>query len=254
MSRVISMPQPRLRQKLTRVKIVLGLILVVNFLFWCGSRDVYERWSGVPPVPSRNGAVMMTLGDPEFSYRALSLMLQNLGDTGADTTPLKDYNYEQLGKWFSLLDSLDPVSDHVPFIAAYYFGATKVPKNMGYIVDYLGVIGQRHFGEKWRWLAYAVYAAQHRLYDSDLALKLAYILPKMPNSAEMPAWARDMPAFVLKNKGDKEAARELMENMLATSTYLSPDEIANLKFTLINDMGVDPREVEQATRMRGTGH
>jgi len=240
------------RNKLTHIKMALTFILGLNFLFWCGSRDIYERWSGVPPVPSRIGAVMMTLGDPEFSYRSLALGLQNLGDIGVDTTPLKDYNYQELGKWFFLLDSLDPVSDHVPYIAAYYFGATKVPEDMAFVVKYLSVVGQRPVDEKWRWLGYAVYAAQHRMYDLDLALKLAYALAKMPNSATMPQWARDMPAFVLKNKGDKEAARELMENMLATEN-LSLDEINNLKYTLISEMGVDPKEVDQVMRMRGGG-
>ena len=138
----------------------------------------------------------------------------------------------------------------MPFIAAYYFGATKVPKDMSYIVNYLSAIGQRPVGEKWRWLGYAVYAAQHRMYDFDLALKLAYKLAKMPNSGSMPSWARDMPVFVLKSKGDKEASRELMENMLATET-LAPDEIANLKWTLVHDLDEDPQKVDQIIRMRG---
>ena len=245
--------QARVQEKLSRIKLVLWFIFSLNLLFWCGSRDIYERWSGVPPVPSRSGAVMMTLGDPEFSYRTLALILQNLGDVGADTTPLKDYNYAQLGKWFFLLDGLDPVSDHVPFIAAYYFGATKAPQDIAYIVRYLSAVGQRPVGEKWRWLGHAIYMAQHRMYDFDLALKLAYTLAKMPNSDTMAPWARDMPAFVLKNKGDKEAARELMENMLATGKNLSLDEINNLKLTLVNDLGADPQEVDQVIRMRGKG-
>lgn len=243
---------PKLQKELAKIKLALALILGLNFLFWCGSRDVYERWSGVPPVPSRTGAVMMTLGDPELAYRSLAIILQNLGDVGADTTPLKDYNYQALGKWFFLLDSLDPVSDHVPYIAAYYFGATKVPRDVSYVVDYLSTVGERPVGQKWRWLGHAVYEAQHRMYDFDLALKLAYKLSKMPNSATMPAWARDMPAFVLKNKGDKEAARELMENMLATAS-LSADEIGNLKWTLIKDLGADPQKIDQIIRMRRQG-
>ena len=250
---VSSAAQARTQEKLSQIKLVLWAIFSLNLLFWCGSRDIYARWSGVPPVPSRAGAVMMTLGDPEFSYRFLALTLQNLGDVGADITPLKDYNYAELGKWFFLLDNLDPVSDHVPFIAAYYFGATKVPKDTSYLVSYLSAVGQRPVGEKWRWLGHAVYMAQHRMYDFDLALKLAYKLTKMPNSDLMPPWARDMPAFVLKNKGDKEAARELMENMIATEKNLSLDEINNLKWTLVNDLGADPNEVDQVIRMRGGG-
>ena len=55
------------REKLCQVEMVLALILSLNLLFWFASKDVYTRWTGVPPVPTRRGAVMMTLGDPEFS-------------------------------------------------------------------------------------------------------------------------------------------------------------------------------------------
>jgi hypothetical protein len=243
----------KMQESLSRTKLALALILGLNLLFWCGSRDIYERWEGVPPVPTRTGAITMTLGDVEFSYRILALTLQNLGDLGVDTTPLRDYNYKELNKWFFLLNDLDPASDHVPMIAAYYFGATRVPKDVAYVIDYLSAVGQVPVGEKWHWLAQAVYLAQHRMYDFDLALKLAYKLRNMPNSATFPQWAREMPAFVLAKKGDKQAAKELIENMLATDKNMLPEEINNLKATLINELGVDPKEVEQIIRMRGGG-
>jgi uncharacterized tellurite resistance protein B-like protein len=91
------------------------------------------------------------------------------------------------------------------------------------------------------------------MYDSDLALKLAYKLRNMPNSATFPQWARDMPAFVLANKGDKAAAIELMENMLATDKNMLPEEINTLKATLTDRLGVDPKEVDRIVRMRGEG-
>ncbi len=197
----------RQSESLVQVKAALGIVFALNLAFWLASKEVYARWSGVPPVPTRRGAVMMTLGDPEFSYRLLALALQNLGDVGRDVTPLKDYNYQRLGEWFALLHALDPASDHVPMIAAYYFGGTRVPKDAAVVVDYLGRVGAIPVGTKWRWLAHAAYMAQHRVHDLQRALALAYQLAKMPNSAEMPQWARQMPAFVLAKRGDKDAAR-----------------------------------------------
>jgi len=108
----------------------------------------------VPPAPTPRGAVAMSLGDAEFSYRFLALMLQNLGDAGGETTPLKDYNYKKIGQWFFLLHALDPASDHVPMIAAYYFGVTRVPADVAEVVRYLSVVGQIPGGEKWRWRAW----------------------------------------------------------------------------------------------------
>lgn len=179
-------------------------------------------------------------------------MLQNLGDVGIDITPLKGYDYEMLGKWFFLLDSLDPLSDHVPMIAAYYFGATRIPKDVAVVADYLSSIEQASGGEKWRWLAHAVYLAQHRMHNLDLALTWAYKLSRMSqNGVDMPQWARQMPAFVLRNRGDKEAARQLMKNMLVTEKTAHPAELNFMQAYLINELGVDPEEVKALMRLRG---
>ncbi len=242
------------QEKLQRIKIALGLALGLNLLFWGMSSGIYARWEGVPPVPTRRGAIMLTLGDAEFAYRSLALALQNLGDVGRDVTPLKDYDYRRLGQWFYLLHSLDPLSDHVPFIAAYYFGSTKVPKDSAVVVDYLRTAGVVPGGEKWRWLAEAAYLAQHRMYNLQLALEIAYQLAKLPDNSDLPQWARQMPAFVLKNRGDKEAARQMMENMLVTDKNAHPQEISFMKLFLIEDLGVDPQEVDRMMRMRAEGH
>lgn len=241
-------------EKLLLVKKALFAFLLLNFLFWCGTKGIYSRWEGVPPPPTKAGALMMTLGDPEFSYRVLANTLQDLGNIGRDMAPLKNYNYERLGKWFFLLHELDPASDHVPFLAAYYFGATKVPKDAAVVENYLSVVGQIPVGGKWRWLAHAAYLAQHRMNNLDLALDLAYKLKKMSEQGvEMPQWARQMPAFVLTVKGNREASKKLMENMLVTDKSALPAEVNTMKAYLIEQLGVDPKEVEMLVRLRTEG-
>ena len=223
-------------------------------LFWNVTREIYSKWDGVPPVPSRAGAIAMSLGDNEFSYRLLAIMLQNFGDVGRDITPLKDYNYQKLGQWFHLLHSLDPVSDHIPLLAANYFGGTLVPKDVAYVVDYLKVAGNMRIGEKWRWLAQAAYLAQHRLNDLDMALGFAYQLQNMNREGvAMPQWARQMPVFVLKYRGEKEASRHLMENLLVTDKTMEPNEVNFMRLYLTEDLGVDQKEVEGLLRLRGIG-
>lgn len=243
----------QMKRQTAKVHLILSVIFMMNVAFWCGSRDIYSRWSGVPPAPTGQGALMMSLGDAELSYRSLALTLQSLGDLGVDTTRLKDYDYPELGRWFRLLSGLDPVSDHVPTLAAYYFGATRVPKDVAVVVDYLRVVGSVPAGEKWRWLAHAVYLAQHRMFDLSLALKMAYELARMPNSDTFPQWARQMPAFVLAKKGEKEAAREMMGNMIATDKNMSREEVNTLKGYMVEQLGVDPKDVDRIIRMRG-GH
>jgi hypothetical protein len=234
------------------VNIAAIAILALNYLFWIGSSDIFARWEGVPPVPTQDGALMMTLGDAQFSYRFGAITLQNLGDSGGQTTPLKDYNYEKLGKWFWLLNSLDPASNHVPMLAAYYFGATRSPKDAAILVDYLGKIGQNPVGNKWRWLVQAIFMARHRMHDLQLSLDLAYKLAKMqPVGDTLPEWARQMPAFVLSEQGDKQAARKIVEDLLMSSQHFHPNEVNFMKAYLVEQLGVDPKEADQIVKMRG---
>ncbi len=206
-------------------KILLFSFLIINGLYWAFSNNMRAKWPGVPPVPSYQGALAMTLGDPQFSYRMGALTLQNLGDTGGSVTPLKDYDYQMLKHWFWLLHKMDAKSDHVSMAAAYYFGATQVPEDINVIVDYLSEAGNNAEGEKWRWLAHAVFLARYRMHDLEYALELAYKLADLQNP-DMPIWARQMPIFVLTALGEKEAAKTIIESLLATeSQNLHPNEV-----------------------------
>jgi hypothetical protein len=57
---------------------------------------------------------------------------------------------------------------------------------------------------------------------------------------QVPLWARQMPAFLLAEVGEREAARDLMATILATDANLSPDEIALIE-RFIDRQEVDRR-------------
>lgn len=234
------------------VTLALLVVLAVAVAFWQGSSDIEARWAGVPPVPSMRTATLMTLGDRELAYRSGALTLQTLGDGGGRVVPLKDYDYHKLGAWFDVLDELDPASDHVPMIAAYYFGASYVPGDIAVIVKYLSRIGDSPAGQKWRWLAHAAYLARHRMDNLDLALDLAYKLTRIQplNGKPLPIWARQMPAFLLNAQGDKAASRQLIEEMLSSADDLHPNEVNFMKGYLVEQLGVSPQEVDRILRLR----
>jgi hypothetical protein len=226
-------------------------ILLLNIAFWAGSRQFFAKWAGVPPPPARAGAVSMTLGDTELAFRAGALTLQHLGDGGGQVTPLKDYDYKKVGQWLDLLDSLDPASEHPPLVAAFYFGALRdKPQSTAVLVDYLARVGDSPVGEKWRWLAEAAFLARHRMNDMNRALDVAYTLSRLrlDGGRELPAWAREYPAFILKAEGDKASARKLMEAMLETEE--NPNEVRFIQDFLIRQLGTDPAEVEAVMRKR----
>lgn len=216
-------------------KFALAIGVIFITALWFSMNAARVTWPGVPPAPKAETASFSTLGDDQMSYRISGLMLQNLGDTGGRIIPLDDYDYAELSQWFYLSNTLDPRSNFMPMLAAYYFGASRDKENLKYVVDYLAEVGNSSVGEKWRWLAQAVYIARFRMDDLDRALELAYTLSNLSSyNAQMPIWTKQMPAFVLAAQGEKEAAKELMKVILGSTKNLHPNEI-NYMEAYIND-------------------
>lgn len=192
---------------------LLAVVFLINLVFWSGTRYVRAAWENVPYPPSKDGIVMAALGDQQLAYRVLGMMLQNFGEIGGRSTKFEDYNYKNLGKWFFLADQLDPKSNFVPLLAAYYFGATKNKDDLNHVIDYLAHIGKRPYGQHWRWLSQAVFIAKFQQEDHEKALSLAYELADLWTE-DMPGWAKQMPAFILADMGQKEAAMALLLGLI----------------------------------------
>lgn len=204
---------------------LLFLFVFANLMFWSYSKNVVKPWSNVPQAPLKTHAVMTTLGDKQLAYRFYAMMLQNFGSVGGQYVSLKEYDYSRLQNWFLLEDYLDPVSDAVPMMAAYYYGAVMDDDKQDKVLDYLAVVGARPEGNKWRWLAHAVYLAQHEQENNDRALELAYILAENKNP-NMSDWAKQMPVFILRSQGETELAYDIMLNILVSNVdTLHPNEI-----------------------------
>ena len=203
--------------------------LILNMIFLFNAQDRRAEWANVPPVPDERSAPLSGLGDPQFAYRTFGLMIQNFGDIGGRVTPLSEYNIERLGAWFSFMNVLDPHSNFIPFLAAYYFGGADNIENMAPITQYLENIGSTAEDEKWRWLAQAVFIARHKEKDMDKALRLSEKLAALYEPG-MPAWTKQMPAFVTMAMGDKDAAFGIFAGILAGDTSsMDPAEVNFMK-------------------------
>lgn len=206
--------------------LIFIVILLCNFAFWAHARKIILEWDNVPPPPKEGLASFSGLGDDGISYRMAGYVLQNLGNVGGNFQPLKDYNYNYLGKWFFTAQSLDDRASYVPFLAAYYYGSIQDDSvdKLDPVIDYLAAEGQKPYPQKWRWLAQAVYLARFRQQDLHKALKLANILANL--KTDTATWARQMPAFIHMQMGNKEAAYELMMHMLVSEKdHLHPNEV-----------------------------
>lgn len=214
-----------LRSRHNLLYALFGLALFLNLLIWISVRDLRARWTNVPPAPSVAGALTASLGDKHLAYRIYAMMIQNLGNTGGLDTNLGAYDFETLKEWLMLENMLDPRPDIVPFLAANLYAAAKTTTEFRPLVEYLDVAAGDGEGQKWRWLARAIHIARYKMEDMDLALPLARKLAAFPNP-DMPLWTRQMPAYIMTERGEKQAAYELMVNMLGSSAQdLHPNEV-----------------------------
>lgn len=218
------------------LQVFIAVVMIANIAFWYSVRHVQARWSNVPPAPEKIYASSYGLGDTNLSFRVNGLMIQNLGDTAGRYTSLKDYNYERLSDWFFLQDYLDPKSYFIPYLASYYFSGVQDPEKFEPALNYLEIVGERDGGQSWRWLVQAIFIARFRMNDLDRALVLAEKLAAA-NNPNVPGWVRQMPAFVMTAKGDKEAAYALLIEILKTnSADMHPNEIFDMKYRICNKL------------------
>jgi hypothetical protein len=202
---------------------IFTLILLIQIAFWYNTHDIKPEMHIVPDVPGKMAVKATSFGDEELYFRILAMELQNAGDSFGRFTALKLYDYKKLLQWFYLLDSLDDKSNFVPSIASYYYSQTQHTPDVIYVVEYLDYHASKDMRDKWWWMSQAVYLANFKLKDQQLALKLAYKLSKTPG--KVPMWARQMPAFIHEKLGEKDQAIRIIKDFLANEKDLTQQEL-----------------------------
>ena len=198
--------------------------LAANVALWSHLRPLRPDLGIVPSLPSPHMVKLFSFGDPELYFRLASFRLQNAGDTFGRYTAYRDYDYPLLEKWFLLLDDLNDISDVTPSMAGYLFSLSQEPKrDVPHIIRYLEQHYDRHPEKKWWWLSHAIYLANSRMHDKQEALRLAYKLGT--TEADVPLWARQMPAFIHEQLGEKQHALAIIENILKTQKDIPDEEL-----------------------------
>lgn len=217
---------------------VFAGVISLNLLFWMHSRYLRAQWGNVPPAPTLQQAAMSSLGDNQLAYRSTAMMLQNLGSEGGDVQPLSNYDYAALNKWFFLSSELDERSNAVPHLAAYYYGSGQDTEKVRDIMPYLFHVGSLPYPNKWMWMAHGAYIARHRIKDQEMALKFADALALL-DDINIPIWARQMRAFVRYDQGEKQAAYDILKQMLLSGLDTLPPQEINAMRAYICDKILD---------------
>jgi hypothetical protein len=212
------------------IHILLIFTLVLQLTIWNHIKTIKPDMIIVPNVPNKLTTQIIALGDTQFYFRYLAFIIQNAGDSWGRFTALKDYNYEKLLEWFLLLDDLDSKSNYVPSLASYYYAQTQNKADTIYIIEYLRQHAHKDLRTKWWWLVQAVYISNHILKDKELALEIALELNQVPYDVNMPIWARQMPAFIHEQLGEKEASKEIIINILENIDNLTDGELNFMEY------------------------
>jgi tetratricopeptide (TPR) repeat protein len=196
-------------------------ILLAQFVFWHGAgswkgtKSINPELEVVPVVPSVEMLKAFSFGDEQLTFRYNGYMMQFLGDTFGRVTPLKDYDFERLYRWWMLLDEVDSISNLVVYVVAYYYGATQdKEKDIPYVVDFLEHHADKHPSLKWWWYSQAVYNAKYNLKDNKRALEIAKKLSDLPKDIDMPIWTRQLSAFIYEGEGEYKEACDIIVNVV----------------------------------------
>lgn len=160
--------------KINFIYITLFLFIICQFFIWYKYTSKIKADFTITPVPpSKFEMNVFSLGDKSFLYRIYGFKLQNAGDTFGETTPLKEYDYEKLEKWFYALTDLDDKSEYVPSIAGFYFSSSQNVSDNKYVVDYLIDFADKNPEKYWRWYVTSAYITKYKLKDNEKAFSIA---------------------------------------------------------------------------------
>ena len=210
-----------------KLSLLLMLLVVAQAACWWQLRETRPPMDIVAVPPGKQAVEAMALGETQVFFRVLGMEVQTAGDLFGRFTALFHYDYQRLYNWFVLLDELDPQSNYIPTLASYYFGQSQFAPDTRYIVNYLRQHAQRDITHKWWWMVQAIYIANHRLHDTDLALEMA---DEMRGHHELPIWVQQIPAFIYEQRGEMDSALEIMENIQANVKDIPKGELNFMEY------------------------
>ena len=226
---------------------------LLQITFWLKNENIKPNYKIIPAPPSQYFLKAASLGDNEFLFRILAFRIQNSGDIFISPAPLKNYNYNDLYQWLTLLDNLNSKSNSMASLAAYYFSQTQNKGDLIYITNYLYEHAIKDLNSNWWWLFQAINIAEEDLKNDELALKLAYKLTEV-NSSKAPLWTKQMPAFIYAKQGNGCMAFKIIKKILdennAGIRQISANEMDFMRYFIkerikkIENKKFDPRQCQ----------
>jgi hypothetical protein len=206
------------------------------------------RAEDLPPAPALTALRFAGLGDTVPVGKLLMLYVQAFDLRADNRLPYQALDYDRLAGWLSRVLELDPRAEYPLHAAVRIYAGVQDPARVRRMLDFV----YREFvldpNRRWRWMAEAAVIAKHQLHDLELARRYAAAVQSLATGPDVPAWARQMQAFILEDMNELEQARLMIGGYIASGQVKDPGELHWLEQHLREieaRMGHNPPELKR---------
>jgi hypothetical protein len=204
---------------------LLALALAAQLLWHAAQPPAAVQMRALPAPPSLATLRLLSAGEPIALAKAMMLYLQSYDDQPGVQLALARLDYGAVQAWMARMLELDPRGQYPLLAASEIYAAVADPARVRQMLDFVHQRFQDDPDRRWPWLAHAAIVARHRLHDLPLARRYAQAIRLRANSAEVPAWAREMEAFILEDMDELDSARLLIGALLRSGQISDPHEL-----------------------------
>lgn len=166
-----------------------------------------------------------SLGDPIAFSKLLMLWLQGFDHQPGISIPFTQLDYTRVVGWLDAVLLLDPKGQYPLLSAVRIYSEVPDETKKRLVLDFAYKKFLESPAQRWQWMAHAIYVAEHRLQDRQLALQYARALRENTSATTAPDWARQMELFILEDLGDIESARILLGGLIESGEITDQREI-----------------------------
>lgn len=179
----------------------------------------------LPAPPAVPVLRALSLGEETALSGVLMLWLQAFDHQPGISLPFRELDYERVVAWLDRILALEPRAQYPLLSAARVY--TEVPDDARRrrMIAFVREKFLEDPARRWRWMAHAVFVADHRIGDHELALELARDLRLHAPAGAAPSWARQMELFILADLGEVESAKVLLGGLIESGAIRDPNEI-----------------------------
>lgn len=205
--------------------LALALTLLLQLGWQLAQRIKPPQARPLPPPPSAAMARLVSLGEPLAMSKAMLLHLQSFEDQAGVSLPWRALDYDRLAGWLDTAQTLDPRSRYALVAASEIYAGVADPVRARRMLAFVSASFAADPARRWPAMAQAALIAKHQLHDLPLALTLARQLRQQATGPDVPAWARQMEAFVLEDMDQFDSAQIVLGGLIASGQISDPHEL-----------------------------